>query len=154
MKITFEQCPCTRCGGTGSMPYSVYGGVCFKCNGVGHQLTPAGRSAHALYESLIAEASVTVQAWQVAVGDTVTYASDRMNRWFLVETKDFSSSTGTVVDGRCLGSAMLGSSRTVHCTTPDTLMKIKPSSATICDIMRTVASRRRGATIVQSATVN
>lgn len=27
--------PCTRCGGSGRMPYSVKGGICFKCNGKG-----------------------------------------------------------------------------------------------------------------------
>lgn len=32
--------PCSRCGGTGKMPYSLQGGVCFKCGGSGKQYSP------------------------------------------------------------------------------------------------------------------
>jgi hypothetical protein len=32
-----ETYPCSRCGGSGTMPYAVAGGVCFKCAGTGRQ---------------------------------------------------------------------------------------------------------------------
>ena len=44
-KLLFENVTCTRCGGGGRMPYSVYGGVCFKCHGRGATLTKRGRAA-------------------------------------------------------------------------------------------------------------
>jgi hypothetical protein len=44
-KLLFVNTTCTRCGGDGRMPYSVYGGVCFKCHGLGATLTKRGRAA-------------------------------------------------------------------------------------------------------------
>lgn len=38
-----ESCP--RCGGTGKMPFSVYGGVCFECQGRGSLFTKRGQEA-------------------------------------------------------------------------------------------------------------
>lgn len=43
--LLFEHTECTRCGGSGKMPYSVEGGRCFKCGGVGATLTKRGRAA-------------------------------------------------------------------------------------------------------------
>jgi hypothetical protein len=40
-----ERETCDRCGGGGRMPFAVYGGVCFKCNGKGEVLTKRGRAA-------------------------------------------------------------------------------------------------------------
>jgi hypothetical protein len=50
-KLLFENSTCTRCGGGGRMPYSVYGGVCFKCHGRGATLTKRGRAAQAWLNS-------------------------------------------------------------------------------------------------------
>jgi len=44
-KLLFENTTCPRCGGGGRMPYSVYGGACFKCHGRGAALTKRGRAA-------------------------------------------------------------------------------------------------------------
>lgn len=44
-KLLFESTECSRCGGSGRMPYSVAGGVCFKCGGAGAILTKRGRAA-------------------------------------------------------------------------------------------------------------
>ena len=44
-KLLFENTTCSRCGGAGRLPYSVYGGVCFKCHGRGAVLTKRGRAA-------------------------------------------------------------------------------------------------------------
>jgi hypothetical protein len=44
-KLLFENTTCSRCGGAGRLPYSVYGGVCFKCHGRGATLTKRGRAA-------------------------------------------------------------------------------------------------------------
>jgi len=44
-KLLFENTTCSRCGGAGRLPYSVYGGVCFKCHGRGAALTKRGRAA-------------------------------------------------------------------------------------------------------------
>lgn len=46
-RITFETESCTRCGGSGTMPFTIWGGKCFKCAGSGSQLTKAGRAAYA-----------------------------------------------------------------------------------------------------------
>jgi len=40
-----ERETCSRCGGTGRMPFSVYNGLCFKCHGVGFALTKRGVAA-------------------------------------------------------------------------------------------------------------
>jgi len=41
----FESVRCSRCGGTGRMPFSVMNGICFKCGGNGFVLTKRGRAA-------------------------------------------------------------------------------------------------------------
>lgn len=49
----FESVICSRCGGSGRMPYSVANGVCFKCGGGGTTLTKRGAAARAFYRSLV-----------------------------------------------------------------------------------------------------
>lgn len=49
MRVVFDSTPCTRCGGTGQMPYAVYGGVCLKCRGAKRRLTAKGRAATKRY---------------------------------------------------------------------------------------------------------
>ena len=51
-KLLFESNGCSRCGGSGKMPYSVYNGVCFKCNGKGEVLTKRGRVAQEFLNDL------------------------------------------------------------------------------------------------------
>lgn len=52
MKLTFASETCTRCGGTGRMPFAVRGGKCFKCHGKGTTLTRAGAAAAAKWSAL------------------------------------------------------------------------------------------------------
>jgi hypothetical protein len=52
MQTKLETKTCSRCGGSGKMPFAVYGGVCFKCNGAGNFYTKRGRAAHAFLERL------------------------------------------------------------------------------------------------------
>jgi len=51
-KLLFEHVCCSRCGGSGRMPFAVYNGVCFKCDGNGSVLTKRGRAAQAYLNSL------------------------------------------------------------------------------------------------------
>jgi hypothetical protein len=44
---------CSRCGGSGRMPFSAYGGICFKCGGAGSCDTKRGAAARAFYRSLV-----------------------------------------------------------------------------------------------------
>lgn len=69
-KIVFDMADCGRCGGTGSMPFAAYGGVCFGCNGKGRKLTARGRAAHRKLEAW-AEQNLIVAASAVEVGDRV-----------------------------------------------------------------------------------
>jgi hypothetical protein len=48
----FETRTCSRCGGSGKMPFAVYGGICFKCNGAGKFYTKRGRAAHDFLQRL------------------------------------------------------------------------------------------------------
>lgn len=41
-----ERTTCSRCGGSGRMPFSVYNGLCFKCRGQGYTLTKRGAVAN------------------------------------------------------------------------------------------------------------
>lgn len=145
--LRFETETCFRCGGTGHMPFAAYGGKCFKCHGHGKTMTAAGRSARKLYDELTAAACTTKQAWEVEVGETVAYASDTGNRWFTVAGRDFSSTSGSVVDGRCMGSAVLITTWSNHMAVPDTLMKVRPSVEARVAIINEVARRRKGAVI-------
>lgn len=72
--ISYESQDCSRCGGSGSMPYSVYGGACFKCNRKGVTMTRAGRTAHAKVQEWAA-ANLTVAASSLKVGDRIITTS-------------------------------------------------------------------------------
>lgn len=72
--IAYETEDCSRCGGSGTMPYSVYGGACFKCNRKGRTMTRAGRTAHAKAQEWAA-ANLTVAASSVKVGDRIVTSS-------------------------------------------------------------------------------
>lgn len=47
-----ESVICSRCGGTGRMPFSYAGGTCFKCGGTGSCYTKRGAAAREFYRSL------------------------------------------------------------------------------------------------------
>lgn len=70
LRITYDTTTCSRCGGSGRMPYSVYGGVCFKCNGKGQYLTPQGRKVRAWFDAW-AERHLTVAASTLEPGDRI-----------------------------------------------------------------------------------
>ncbi len=57
---------CGRCGGTGRMPFSVYGGLCFKCHGKGKLLTKRGQAANDFLVALRSK-----PASELKVGDVV-----------------------------------------------------------------------------------
>lgn len=75
-KIAYDKATCARCGGSGRMPFSAYGGVCFGCNGNGEKLTAAGRRAHAAVEEW-AKAHLTVAASSLKEGDRINYQGQR-----------------------------------------------------------------------------
>lgn len=51
--IKWERVTCDRCGGTGTMPFSAWGGVCLKCMGPGTVLTRAGKAARDKYTAYL-----------------------------------------------------------------------------------------------------
>lgn len=71
MKITYEMTPCSRCGGSGTMPYpGVYNGKCFKCHGKGEVMTRSGAAAWKRVQSVKAK-HCTVAASSLSPGDRV-----------------------------------------------------------------------------------
>lgn len=50
-----EAVTCSRCGGSGRMPFSVCNGWCFKCHGAGYALTTRGRAASAFLRNLLSK---------------------------------------------------------------------------------------------------
>jgi hypothetical protein len=146
VKLHFETTTCSRCGGTGTMPFSVYGGVCFKCNGSAVTLTAAGRSARKLWDELVDAACTRKQAWEVEVGDVIEY---RPGKFATVKTKGFSQS-GQIIDGHA-ASAELGLTNSTYMVRPDAEVKIRPTTAQYAEIRAQVLRRRKGATLVEEA---
>jgi hypothetical protein len=109
-------------------------------------LTPAGRSAYALYIELLSAAAAFKQAWQVEVGDRVEL---RRGQYSTITGKDFCSRTGSVVDGRCEGSALLIVETTSgvvrHAYPLDASVKVEPTDAQLQSIRAEVKRRRKGA---------
>lgn len=68
--LLFENVECTRCGGSGEMPFTVEGGRCFKCHGDGATLTKRGKVAQDYLESLRHR-----PANEIKVGDFVKFRS-------------------------------------------------------------------------------
>lgn len=147
--LHFESTACSRCGGLGNIPHygHVYNGVCFKCHGAGRMLTPKGKSARKLFDELITEATDRKPAWDVAIGERIQVRPGKFAR---VIGKSFTSRSGAVIDGMCLGSAVLETkSSSIHFT-PDSLVGIAPSSERRNEIIREVVKRRSGATLVDT----
>lgn len=68
MALLFENVTCTRCGGSGRMPFSVWGGLCFKCGGKGATLTKRGWAAQHWYNE---QRSKPVTEFQI--GDLILF---------------------------------------------------------------------------------
>lgn len=77
--IYFETQTCSRCGGTGRMPYSAYGGVCFKCNGQTKTFTRAGLAARKAFFAARAAACETASVTGLTAGQKVSF--DGGERW-------------------------------------------------------------------------
>lgn len=67
--LRFESSSCSRCLGSGQMPYAVNNGRCFKCGGSGRQLTAKGRSARKAYDAF--RTSQMVPVTDVLAGDRI-----------------------------------------------------------------------------------
>jgi hypothetical protein len=83
--IRYETATCTRCGGSGQMPFAAYGGRCFKCNGNGETMTAAGRRARAKVEAYAAE-HLMVPASAVRPGDKIVGNDGKTRTVVEVET--------------------------------------------------------------------
>lgn len=68
--IGYEKATCSRCTGTGRMPFAAHGGVCYGCNGNGEKLTANGRRAKAAVDAWAA-ANLTVAASSLRKGDRI-----------------------------------------------------------------------------------
>lgn len=66
----FESGPCSRCGGSGRMPFAVYGGLCFLCHGKGHKLSKHGQKNYDAWRAAV-DAVTFAPASQMKVGDAV-----------------------------------------------------------------------------------
>lgn len=95
--IKFQTDNCSRCGGSGRMPYAAYGGVCFKCNGHGQTLTRAGQAARKTFMETRDQNSPRKKVSELEPGDKFM-AYDRKFRT-VVSIKDtghtMSSTTGS-----------------------------------------------------------
>ena len=69
-KITLDRESCPRCGGTGTYPSPLYGGVCLGCDGVGRSLTAAGAAAATAINDW-RDAHLTLAADALTPGDRV-----------------------------------------------------------------------------------
>jgi hypothetical protein len=78
-KIAWESDTCSRCFGTGRMPYSAYGGVCFKCNGNRVCITAAGRAARKAFMAARREACTLAEAQDLVVGDKISTDGERFH---------------------------------------------------------------------------
>jgi hypothetical protein len=67
--IKFQTDDCSRCGGSGRMPFAAYGGVCFKCNGHGKTMTRAGQAARKTFIETRDAASPRKKVSELEPGD-------------------------------------------------------------------------------------
>lgn len=76
-RLVFEMQDCSRCGGSGKMPFAVYGGQCFKCHGSGQVMTPKGRRAYKKYLE-VREVLCSVAASSLKAGDKIVNSENRV----------------------------------------------------------------------------
>jgi hypothetical protein len=67
-----ERETCSRCGGTGRMPFAVYGGICFKCGGQGFALTKRGAEAERYLRELRSVPAQNLKVGQLIRVDSLT----------------------------------------------------------------------------------
>jgi hypothetical protein len=67
MHFTFESTTCGRCGGTGHLPFAVYGGKCFACHGDKVVMTRAGKAARRKWDAW-REATLAIKVADLAPG--------------------------------------------------------------------------------------
>lgn len=67
MHFTFESTTCGRCGGTGHLPFAVYGGKCFACHGSKTILTRTGKAARRKWDAW-REANLTIKVEDLEAG--------------------------------------------------------------------------------------
>jgi hypothetical protein len=67
--ITFARHACGRCGGSGKMPFAVWGGKCFKCAGAGTLPTTRGAKAQEAIRAALASCQKPASAF--LVGESV-----------------------------------------------------------------------------------
>lgn len=91
VSITFETTTCDRCGGTGTMPYTAYNGVCLKCNRRGTVYTPKGRAA-AKKAAAWKDAHASISLSDLAVGDRI-YVTNMRGARVLVTVTDLTTDT-------------------------------------------------------------
>lgn len=86
MRIDFEKSTCTRCGGSGQMPFAAYGGRCFKCNGRGETMTRAGAAAYKRVKKVQQEVC-SIPASSVKAGDRIVGSDGKTRTVVSVETR-------------------------------------------------------------------
>lgn len=91
MKTTaFEHNTCSRCGGSGKMPFSVYAGICFKCHGAGYVLTKRGRAASQKFTELMSKrADELVAGDKVRIDGFSAGSFSVPTKWYEVESVEF-----------------------------------------------------------------
>jgi hypothetical protein len=85
----FESRTCSRCGGSGQMPYRhVMGGRCFKCGGSGSLLTKRGAATQAYFRSLSMLSAEHLQPGDVVYSEPMVAGSQVFSRggWMTVES--------------------------------------------------------------------
>lgn len=81
---TLEAVTCHRCGGTGKMPYSVYGGICFKCNGRKIIYTKRGAAAAAYLTQLRSKPAGELKQLDVIKVGLITMGGQPYDGWATV----------------------------------------------------------------------
>lgn len=149
-KLEFEKQDCTRCGGSGEHSFTPrYGTRCFKCNGSTRQLSAAGSRALKAYDALIEE-RCTKEAREVKDKEEIFFKADgflfKRSGWYVVEKsyKDENDSTHWVF--RFSDGPQGGRSMSVFSNTKVQFRDIEAMK----EIMREVAKRFKGATIIES----
>jgi hypothetical protein len=96
MGLLFENVRCSRCGGSGRMPYAVYNGVCFKCEGKGAVLTKRGRAAQTYLDSLRKRRYADFKVGDLILSEGFTAGSFSMPTFFCTITEIKVRDTGEI----------------------------------------------------------
>lgn len=103
-RISYETSECSRCGGSGQMPFAAYGGICLKCKGSGRMFTSKGAAALRKAEAWKAE-HTSVLVSDLTLGDRIYVTNMRGRRVAVTVTEiSTSSSVAYIVDGERIPS--------------------------------------------------